>query len=199
MTAVLERPRHIARRFSAAVDSSTSGVQPADRVALPADLLDGGEIVLLAMRPSLWFLVFDSARWILFGGVLLVLSAAGSIRLGGLTPKIVAELACVLIAARLAVAMLRWVSRFYVLTNRRVMRLRGVFRADVCSCLLLDVRNTRVSQGVHERAARLGTLEFISDKLEGLDPHWYNIAKPDEVHAQVRRAIERAIDNQPHG
>jgi hypothetical protein len=60
MTAVLEKPRDIARRFSAAVDSSTTGVQPADRVSLPADLLDGGEIVLLALRPSLWFLVFDS-------------------------------------------------------------------------------------------------------------------------------------------
>jgi hypothetical protein len=130
--------------------------------------------------------------------VLLVLSAAGSIRLGGLSPKLAAELACLMIAARVGVALLRWVSRFYVLTNRRVMRLRGVFRADVCSCLLLDVRNTRVIRGLHERAAKLGTLEFISDKLAGLDPHWYNIAKSDEVHARVRRAIERAIDNQPH-
>jgi hypothetical protein len=92
-------------------------------------------------------------------------------------------------------ALLQWVSRVYVLTNRRIMRIRGVFRASVFACPLVKVINTGVTTGPHERLTRLGSIWFNT----GSDPSagtWHHVARPEEVHAQVRRAIERALDHQ---
>src|SRR5437016_3942167 len=33
-------------------------------VLVPAHLLDGGEIVIFAIKPSLWFVIFSSVRWL---------------------------------------------------------------------------------------------------------------------------------------
>ena len=108
-----------------------------------------------------------------------------------------AQVTMLAVACRLGVAVLRWVSRFYVLTNRRVMRIRGVLRADVLDITLPRVINTRVTQALNERMTGLGTLHFAADQPMPRDCAWHNIARPEEVHAEVRRAIERALDNQP--
>ena len=44
------------------------GYAPEDLV--PAQLLDGGEVVILAIKPSLWFILFNSFRWVAVLGLL---------------------------------------------------------------------------------------------------------------------------------
>ena len=198
MTAVKDIPQARSPRL-AAVDSQASGsVAPAQSAVLLPELLDGGEVVIFAIRPSLWFLLFDSAKWIALGGILILFAALSSTAVAGLSPTTIGKLGLIAIAARVGVALLRWVSRFYVLTNRRIMRLRGVLRADIESCPLLDIRNTRVTQDMPERVTRLGTIEFYFQRQPATDLNWRCVAHPNEVHNQVRKAIERAIDNQPH-
>jgi hypothetical protein len=167
-------------------------------LAFPQELLDGGEIVLFAIKPSLWFVVFDSARWLVIGVLMVLVSTTSSLP-AGLSRQTLAQLACLLIVARLGAALLRWVSRVYVLTNRRIMRVRGVFKADIVSCPLVKIRNTRVTVGPHERVTGLGTILFVPEDTPAADLHWYQINRCEDVHARVRRAIERAIDSQPHG
>ena len=200
MTSVVDKTRTTPSRYAAAAETSTeaAGRAASDTVTIPAELLDGGEVVLLAIKPSLWFIIFDSARWLVLGAALLIVAATGSLSLGWMSSRMVAQVACLFMVGRLAAALLRWVSRFYVLTNRRVMRMRGVFQADILSCPLVKIRNTRVTVGIHERMTRLGTILFVTEEMPGSDLHWYQIAKVEEVHARVRRAIERAIDSQPH-
>lgn len=184
----------------AAVDSSAAGrVATSSSVAILPDLLDGGEVVILAIKPSLWFMLFDSARWLAVGGLLVTFAALSSTGVAGMSARSIGQLGLVIVALRIGAAMLRWVSRFYVLTNRRIMRLCGVLRADIKSCPLLDIRNTRVTRGMHEQVARLGTIEFYFEHEPAADLNWRQVARPDEVHAEVRKAIERSIDNQPHG
>ncbi len=190
----LQLPHPVA---AAAAEDSNAVAPAVDQLPLAEELLDGGEIVLLAVRPSPWFVVFDSARWIAIGVLLLIASAMQSVNMAGLSNQSLAELGCVMVLARMGIAVLRWVSHFYILTNRRVMRLRGVFRADILSCPLLEILNTRVSVGPHERLAGLGSILFVTEENRG-DLNWYNIAKCEDVHSRIRRAIERAIDNQPH-
>ena len=197
--AVLAPKETLHRRMSsaAAVEGATTRVTTAERLSLAEEVLDGGEIVLLAIKPSLWFVVFDSARWIVFGALLLVVSVIPSLQIGSLSSATVAEVACMVIVVRMGIALLRWVSRFYVLTNRRIMRLCGVFKADLRSCPLLAIRHTSVSVGPHERLTKLGTILFVYEGTPSVELNWYTIAKCEEVHDRVRRAIERAIDSQP--
>ena len=189
---VFDRPRpRLAPRFVAAVDTAPTVRTSAESLVIPADILDGGEIVLLAIKPSLWFVVFDSARWIVVGALLLILAAVTPLRPIDLSVPSITQLAFLIMAGRMGVGLLRWVSQFYVLTNRRIMRLRGVFKADIHSCPLLRIRRTGVSVGLHERITNLGTIHFFVDAEPNPDLHWRQVAHADEVHDRIRRAIDR--------
>jgi hypothetical protein len=185
-------------RFAAATAPPAPQVVrlPAGAVSVPLDMLDGGEIVILAIKPSLWFLLFEPLKWIA-AAVLLLLCVPLVLQSVpvDLAQRTVVECVLLLLAVRVAVGALRWVSRFYVLTNRRVMRVQGVFHADVWACPLVRVRNTRLTADPHERVARLGTIEFVTDDVPAAAHPWRFIARPAEVHAEVRRAIQRALDN----
>ena len=65
---------------------------------------------------------------------------------------------CLLMIARLSWAVLEWVSRLYVLTNRRVMRIRGVFNVEMFECPLDRIQNTEVQLSITERLVRVGTV-----------------------------------------
>lgn len=171
---------------------------PAQTVTIPADLLDGGEVVILAVKPSLWFVLFEPLKWIAATGLLLAcVPWVGHSVVLGVSQRTLMQLILLVLAARVLVATLRWVSRFYVLTNRRVMSVRGVLRPYVWGCPLVRVRNTRLTANPHERLVKLGTIEFITDERPTADGQWCFIARPDEVHIEIRRAISRALDNQP--
>ena len=125
---------------------------------LPAHLLDGDEIVILAIKPSLWFVVFMSARWV--AGMLLVVLLAGWLGRSVLylsTPMSV-QGAVALAGARVGFALLQWVSRLYVLTNRRIMRLRGILNIDLFECQLTKIQNTYLTLAWYERLTGLGTI-----------------------------------------
>lgn len=175
----------------------TPSLTKAEPIALPMDILDGGEVIILALKPSLWFVLFDSLKWIVAGAVVIAGWALAGNTWARFSETLAAQLTMLAVGCRLGVALLRWVSRFYVLTNRRVMRVRGVFRPDVLDIQLTRVMNTRVTQALNERMTALGTLHFAADRPMPRDCAWRNIAHPEEVHAEVRRAIERALDNHP--
>ncbi len=181
---------------AAAAEDTTSMSTAVEALPIAEELLDGGEVVILAVRPSVWFVLFDSARWILMGLLLLIVSALPTAQLPGLSSRSVAQLGCMVILARLGIAVLRWVAHFYVLTNRRIMRLRGVFKADILSCPLKAISDTRVSVEWHEQMTNLGSILFASEDMPDADLNWYSISRCEEIHDQVRRAITRAKNNQ---
>lgn len=161
---------------------------------MPAQLLDGGELVILAIKPSLWFILFVSARW-LIGTILiaaLLLQLGTSLSLYGLGPAALIKAALAIIAARLAIGLLQWVSRLYVLTNRRVMRIRGIFHVDIFECPLTRIQNTFLTLAIHERLVRLGSIHFATAGTGRVEATWQHIAHPLEVHERLRQAIRRA-------
>lgn len=185
------------RRFSAAAVES-SAVASDESLTIADQILDGGETVLLAIKPSLWFVLFDAARWIVLGATLLLISTFSSFEVTWVARQTIGQLGAAIIIVRLGMAFLRWVSRFYILTNRRVMRVRGVFKVDILSCPLLSIRRTEIMIGPHEKVTRLGTILFASDEVPCDDFHWFQINKVEEVHERIRRAIDRASNEQPH-
>jgi len=162
--------------------------------AIPAHLLDGGEIVMLKMKPSLWYILFVSVKWLLAMTIVVLLSAPLSRALDaiGLTQPLLVKVAVALAVARLAVATLQWVSRLYVLTNRRVMRIRGIFNVDIFECHLTRIQNTFLRLTIYERIFSLGTIGFATAGTGGIEASWQNVNHPLEVHERVRAAIRQA-------
>jgi hypothetical protein len=173
---------------------------PADTLAVPPDLLDGGEVVILAVKPSIWFILFEPLKWIALAVLLQLCIPLGRPYLPpGVTAGVLTQVILLLLGARMVLSLLRWVSRSYVLTNRRVMRVSGVRRPEVWACPLVRIRNTRLTAEVHERLVKLGTVTFVTDDPLAANRQWCFISRPEEVHAEVRRAIARALDDQPPG
>lgn len=167
---------------------------------VPAHLLDGGEVVHFAIKPSPWFVLLVSLRWVALG-ILLVL-VTGIDVVPSQYRWYLYQLAFWPAGVRLAWATLEWVSRLYVLTNRRVMRIRGVFNVDLFECGLDRIQDTSVSLTLGERIVHVGTIMFEtaggSGGLGG-GASWRIVPKPLEIHERLREAIRRAQNRGNNG
>ncbi len=161
---------------------------------VPDKLLDEGETVILAIKPSLWFLAFGSAKTI--GLLILVLLfapyLADKLHPLGLSITVIVQFAGALMVLRLLMAVLEWFSRLYVLTDRRVMRIKGVFNIDVFECPLTQIQNTYLTLALHERVFKLGSIQFATAGTGIPEAVWQNINEPLTVHETIRQAIWRA-------
>ena len=163
-------------------------------VVVPAELLEDGEIVLLAVKPSGWFVLLVSAPVLAVVGVLAagVVFSEPILHAGG-RPRDAVLLALTAVAfLRVLVACCQWIGRLYVLTNRRMLRIRGIVRADVLAFLLKDVRGVLPTAGLLERPLGLGSLYFEIDGQAGGDAAWVNLSRPADVLETVSEAIRRA-------
>jgi len=157
---------------------------------VPAHLLDGGEVVHFAIKPSPWFVILASTRWIVIAGLLAGLSTTHLV--GPSYGGYLFQLAILIAGVRLSWAMLDWVSRLYVLTNRRVMSIRGAFSVELYECGLDRIQDTRLTLSPAERLARVGTVTFQTASGDGGFGTWRIVARPLEVHEKLRDAIKRA-------
>jgi uncharacterized membrane protein YdbT with pleckstrin-like domain len=159
---------------------------------VPEHLLDGGEIVILAIKPSLWFIVFASARWLIFMSLIIIAAGWLGRHLPHINTPTIVQAALALAAARVAFAILQWVSRLYILTNRRIMRLTGILNIDLFECPLTKIQNTYLTLTWYERLTRLGTISFATAGTGGVEASWTNVNNPLELHERLRSAIHRA-------
>jgi len=179
-----------------AADGHAIGAKAAEIV--PAGLLDGGEVVVLAVKPSLWFIVLRSGNWV--AACALLAAAAWWTGQQGYSPqtaKLAMQTAVALAMVRITVAMFQWASRLYVLTNRRVMRIKGVLHVEVFECPLEKIQNTFLSFSLPERLVRVGSLHILTAGTAGIEATWQHIAQPVEVHRLLREAIAKASRGQP--
>ena len=161
---------------------------------LPGGLVDGGEIILFAIKPSMWRPVIDSAPWMVTAALLAVVLTYLRTPIPGLSLTATAQAVLLIGAVRLGLAVVRWVPSWYVLTNRRVIDIHGVRSPRVWACLLIEVRNTYLNATAPERVAGLGSITFVTDHPDESPRVWESISRADEIHAKIRRAIENAID-----
>ncbi len=159
---------------------------------LPTQLLHDGEVIILLLKPSPWFIVLDVLPWlgclglVLTGG--LVLTAQGLWSLGR-TDLVLAALT--LAGLRLFWQFLEWLSRVYVLTDRRILRVRGVVRVQVFECALSRIQHTQADFSLRERLFGLGTISFATAGTAVVEVSWRMLAKPLEVHQIVLRTLDR--------
>ena len=102
-----------------------------------------------------------------------------------------------MVAALIAgVTLLQWGARLYVLTNRRIMRVRGVLAVEVFQTPLTNVADATLEVAAHERVCKLGTIHFdIADPPDTVIP-WHHIARPQETQKIIQDALRRARNAQ---
>ncbi len=179
---------------AAASEGGVATAAPASPLAtslaalLSRHILRDGELVLLILKPSLWFIVLGAMRFA--AGVLIVIIATrlwlprASLR--------AAEVGVFLIAARVMWVVLQWMGRLYVLTDMRVLRLSGVFNIDIFDCPLRKVGQTRMYRSFRERVLRLGSIEIIPADDACPPGEWRTIKRPEKVLETIQATVRRA-------
>jgi hypothetical protein len=156
---------------------------------LGSHILRDGELIILILKPSLWFIVFNSmtfAAGVALAAVALALADRHT------HDNFYFESAVFVIAGRLMWAVLQWMGRIYILTDQRVLRIRGVFTVDVFDCPLRKVVRARMVSVTREKAVGVGSIEIIPNDESLPTAIWQTIAKPKEVLDRLRAAITRA-------
>ncbi len=158
----------------------------AGQEAVPAHLLDGGEVVILAIKPSPWFVLIRSLRWLACLAVLALVIQR--------FPQATMANQALIVAAIVVIALgaLQWVSRLYVLTNRRVMRFRGVLKVEIFHTPLENLTGATLSVAPYERLLRIGTIYFDGPDLPSPSTRWVHLARADEVHRTITETLRRA-------
>ncbi len=176
----------------------TPSVEPTSVTApgltvVPARLLDGGEVVILAIKPSGWFCLLASLPVLLTAVAFTAVAyLAGRLWPRPLQPGAIALFWAAVSLVRLIVAWAQWMARLYVLTNRRVLRVSGAFREVVHHCPLRHIARAETSVSPAERLLGVGSLSFESSHPAARQAHWAHVNHPAEVQQVVNEAISRA-------
>ncbi len=165
-----------------------------DRAAalLPDQLLQPGEIIILLVKPSLWFVILSSLGQVVsFLALTSIALWLANARLLHVSRMDVLLVGLGLTGLRLIWQFLEWVSRVYVLTDRRIIRVKGVLRVSVFETQLKQVQHTSMLFSVRERVFGLGTIAFATAGTGLIEAVWEMVNRPLEVHQQVVSAINR--------
>lgn len=157
------------------------------------ELLDDDEIIQFSTKPSLWFVGIASLP---VGGPAFAVGLAAWL----MKPEsgdwrgaaeAAMQLAFLIAIVRVILALTQWASRLYVLTNRRVMSFRGVIGVRVEQIRLSRIADAVLVQGGLERPLRLGRICMVPKSGTAAQIEWGCVARADEVHEIVMRAISR--------
>ncbi len=171
--------------------ATLAGLSTLQRIST-AGLIPEGEAVILAIKPSRWFLLLS--RGGLWVGWLIALLAAWwlgplldtATGARGVIPLVLAAgVAIMLLAA------LDWQTRLYLLTDRRIVRIAGILRQTVREIPLRNIQSVTLTKSLRERLTGVGSLGVSSAGSDGYEVAWWMIGKPEETLRRVRETIDR--------
>ena len=175
-----------------ATDAAGADVRNILTTALTAQVIESGEIVQLLIKPSRWFIVLNSL-W--FSAVsIMVIVAVHLLQWLMLTNSTVVQLMLLAVLTRMAFSAMQWMGRYYVVTDRRVLRLSGVFSPSVVACPLRKVQGVKMYRTVGERLLGKGSLELTGDN-EPPVMLWQTITRHRDIHQKVAAAVQKAKQN----
>ena len=164
---------------------------------LPSDLLIDDERIVFVIKPSLWTIVFLCFRTVLIAVVVAMLALfAGPLLQLEQWSALIVQVCIVTVLVRMVFAFLQWLSRTYVLTDRRVIRIRGVLTIDVFQCSLVRIQNTFLVLTLPQRLLGLGNIVFTTAGTGFVEAVWQHVKTPLDIHHQLIHAIN-AAGNEP--
>jgi hypothetical protein len=158
---------------------------------LASHILRDGELVLLILKPSVWFILLSSLRFIAMALIVIIAARVYDPHLPG-PNRSYAEIGATIIVGRFVWATLQWMGRLYILTDLRILSLTGVFNVEVFDCPLRKVARTRLMRNLQDRALAVGSIEIIPQDESYPFGLWQTVARPRQVHEQIVATINRA-------
>ena len=159
--------------------------------AMPEQLLQPGETIILLLKPSPLFIVLSPLRFLIIVALITMAASWLNNLVPVLRPTDVWLLGVAIAGGRLFWELLEWLSRLYILTDQRIIRTAGVIRISIFEAPLRRVQHTELIFPLRERLFALGTLGFSTAGTGSMEAYWRMVARPLEVHRQVVQAIRK--------
>jgi len=175
----------------------SNGVAAAPVAAPAAAMLAGhvlrdGELVILMLRPSRWFILLGGIKFLATVAILTALAVIFHEKLRYSSPNRIIEAGIFVMAGRLMWAVLQWMGRLYILTDLRILAVSGVFSLDVFDCPLRRVARTLLESTIKEQICRIGSISIIPQDQEVPIGSWRMVPRPVQVHEKILATIARA-------
>ena len=194
-----KKPEDLGQAAKAALGSVDATAHPASvGIVSVASILTGhvlrdGELVILMLKPSRWYLFLNTLPFAAL--VSLCLCALQLSRVPHAHMRYYVDAGIFAISGRMMWAVLKWMGLLYVLTDQRVLRISGIFQVDVFDCPLRKLARTRVVRNPAERVLRVGSIELTPLDESRPGTTWQTIRHTQQVHAQIEATIRRAMQN----
>ena len=157
----------------------------------PAEVLHDNEIVIMMVRPSMWYVAAISLRM-----TAILLLAALLIDRTGLAGRFLDErslwsVAGILVAVRWVYALINWLSQLYLLTNHRIVVLRGATKVEIFQVGLCRITEARLMSTPLQRLLGTGNIGFATGGDILPQSVWLWVANAPRVHQQILQALSK--------
>lgn len=156
-------------------------------------LLQDGELIILSIKPSGWYVTLVS--WpVLLAAALVAVGVAFADRLGmcPVDRKLIQWLCGGAAVVRLAGGAAQWAMLRYILTSRRLLRVGASGPTGMAELPLACVYSAEVTQDSAERILMVGSLVFLGKFGRPLPMSWAYVAQPRKVCNTINEAIAKA-------
>ncbi len=157
----------------------------------PENLLRGNELIILMVRPSLWYIVAASFRFCAIVLLLAALLVHTDLVHRMLEPKTTWLIASALAGMRVIYALLEWASHLYLLTTSRIVTIKGARHPTIFEAGLAHISELRLMEPAVQSILGLGTIGFATG--DNVDPNslWEWVPHAHRVHQQIQAAISK--------
>lgn len=169
----------------------TARVQSVAGAVNPESLLRGNELIILMVRPSLWYIVAASFRFCAIVLLLAVLLIHTQLVSNLLEPKTAWLVAFGLAGIRMIYALLEWASHLYLLTTCRIVTIKGARHPTIFEAGLAHVSETRLMEPAIQHILGLGTIGFATSTTIDPGSLWEWVPHARRVHQQIQAAISK--------
>ncbi len=156
-----------------------------------AEVLHDNEIVIMMVRPSLWYVSAISMRMtvVLLLAALLIDRTGMADRL--LTQRSLWSVVGLLVGLRWVYALIHWLSQLYLLTNHRIVVLRGATKVEIFQLGLCRITEARLMCTPLQRILGTGNIGFATGGDILPQSMWLWVANAPRVHQQILHALSK--------
>lgn len=156
-------------------------------MAYLTDLLGEGEVIVFQSRPH-WFILFARVLAELVLLCLLVAAAVFASAFDNPSMALIIRLAAAALGVIVVISAFidywRWSNQRYIVTDRQVMQLRGIFNKSVLNSSLEKITDVAMHQSMFGRMFNYGDIDILTANEEGID-RMVHISDP----VQFKRAM----------
>lgn len=155
--------------------------------------VDSTDTVRVSVRPSVWAVVLES-----LGSIVVLILVVSLVTVGLLAWGMTGVLWSRVLPAAGVAALVRllWqavvvICRRYVLTEKYVLRVSGVFNRGAATLPIERVQHVVLVRTLLERLTGTGTLGFATAGTGGIEIAWVTVDRPVQRIEEVRAVVER--------